>query len=470
MDAESTCRSCGKALAVRAEPGRPGRSARYCSAACRQKAYRARRSGGGEAAGGGARSVPELIADIGRRVERLNPRPPQPFYADVSALSSVVSRLHRLARVARDAEAEAAEATEAAENVTPARVTESVTQSVTEPVTESDEVAFAEAVEPFRRELHVHCYRMSGSYDDAEDLLQETLLRAWRGRTGFRGRAALRTWLYRIATNVCLDFLRRHPRTPRPYGPSPAEPSVPMEQPPSMVAWLQPYPDELLAEIPADDPQGPDAAAVSRETLELVFLAALQHLPPRQRAVLILRDVLGRTAADTAGMLDMGVAAVNSALQRARATLRERMPGRRMDWSRPEQTSAGERAVLDRYMDAAQRADSAAMLELLAEDVLLTMPPNPLWFAGRTALSGFVGPALDPASPSFAGRWHHRHIRANGMPATAGWLQRPGTTVYRAQVIDVFRIRDGRIAEITSFEPHLFPAFGLPLTMSGAHR
>ncbi|WP_165988420.1 RNA polymerase subunit sigma-70 [Streptomyces sp. YIM 98790] len=447
MAEEKNCRACGRALPARAPAGRAGRPARHCSAACRQRSYRDRRAG---ADGGGPESVPELIADIGPRVERLTPRPPEPFYAQVSALASTVNRLRRLARAARDA----AEA-------------ENITQV---PVTESGEPAFAEAVEPYRRELHVHCYRMTGSYDDAEDLLQETLLRAWRSRGTFQGRAALRTWLYRIATHTCLDFLRRHPRTPHHYGPSPVEPSVPVDRPPSMVAWLQPYPDDLLAGIPADQ-QGPDTAAVSRETLELVFLAALQHLPPRQRAALILRDVLGRSAADTASLLGLSVAAANSAVQRARATLRARLPGRRLDWSRPAaDTPEVERAVLDRYMDAAQRADTAAMLEVLSEDVLLTMPPNPLWFAGREALLTFLRPHLDPASPAFAGRWRHRPVRANGTQAVAGWLQRPGTTVYRAQVIDVLRIEGGRIAEITTFEPHLFPAFGLPLTLSAADR
>jgi RNA polymerase sigma-70 factor (ECF subfamily) len=301
---------------------------------------------------------------------------------------------------------------------------------------------------------------MTGSYDDAEDLVQETFLRAWRARDGFEGRAGARTWLYRIATNACLDFQRRTARRPQRYEPVPGM-NHGTGEPPARITWLQPYPDD---ELPSAEEQ-PEAAALSRETLELVFLAALQHLPPRQRAVLILRDVLGLTAAETAEALGLTVASANSALQRARPTLRDRLPRHRADWTTTEPTRA-QRAVLQRYMTAAERLDFGAMTELLSEDVTLTMPPNPFWFTGRDALVDFLRPTLDPASPAFFGHWRHLPARANGQLAAGGYVRRPGTNVYRAQVLDVLRFdADDRIVEVTSFEPHLFPAFGLPLRL-----
>ncbi|MFD8420257.1 sigma-70 family RNA polymerase sigma factor [Streptomyces sp. NPDC059668] len=317
---------------------------------------------------------------------------------------------------------------------------------------------FAALVEPYRRELRVHCYRMAGSYDDAEDLVQETFLRAWRARDGFAGRASVRTWLYRIATNTCLDFQRRTARRPQRYEPLPGM-NHGSADPPARITWLQPYPDE---DLPSADDQ-PDALAVSRETMELVFLAAIQHLPPRQRAVLVLRDVLGLSAAETGQALEMTVASVNSALQRARPTLRDRLPRRRTEWTAG--ADAREREVLGRYMAAAERLDLAAFTDLLSEDIRLTMPPNPYWFVGRAAITEFLGISLDPGSPLFLGHWRHLPARANGQPAAGGYVRRPGTTVYRAQVLDVLRVEGDRIVEITSFEPHLFPAFGLPLRL-----
>jgi RNA polymerase sigma-70 factor (ECF subfamily) len=395
----------------------------YCSAACRQKAYRQRQAP--DAAG-----VPELIADLGRRVQSLRPHPPAPFYDEVSELAAGVGRLRRIAKVAL----------EAAEIVTPAPVTESAAPA--------DESEFAAAVEPHRRELQVHCYRMVGSYDDAEDLVQETLLRAWRARDDFAGRSTLRAWLYRIATNVSLDFLRRNARRPLRYEPVLGLDSGERE-PPNSYPWLQPFPDE------------PGAAAESRETLELVFLTALQHLPPQQRAVLMYRDVLDFSAAATAEQLDLTVAAVNSALQRARPALREHLPDRRADWRAPS-VSRHERDLLDRYVHIAATGDVDAMGDLLAADAVLTMPPNPFWFVGRDAIIRFVRPTFDPSSPTYFGEWRHVPTRANGQPAAGGYVRRPGTTVFRPQNLDVLRVVDGRIAEITTFEPHLFPVFGLP--------
>ncbi|MFD4560680.1 sigma-70 family RNA polymerase sigma factor [Streptomyces sp. NPDC058469] len=436
--AEESCPSCGKPLTARA--GRTGRRSVYCSAACRQKAYRERQGSVGIGVDG-------LIKEIGRQVEELVPQPPSVFYSGVTELSSSVARLRRIARTARETAQEQA--------------SESVTQ---EPVTElrfpADEGDFAALVESHRREIQVHCYRMTGSYDDAEDLVQETFLRAWRARDTFEGRAGARTWLYRIATNACLDFQRRTARRPKRYEPLPGM-NHGGGEPPARITWLQPYPDD---ELPSAEEQ-PEAAAVSRETLELVFLAAVQHLPPRQRAVLVLRDVLGLTAVETGEALDMTVASVNSALQRARPTLRDRLPGRRADWTTDGPTEH-QRTLVKRYMAAAERLDLSEVAALLSEDVTLTMPPNPFWFTGRDALLEFLSVSLDANSPMFLGHWRHLPARANGQLAAGGYVRRPGTTVYRAQVLDVLRFdADDRIVEITSFEPHLFPAFGLPLRL-----
>lgn len=450
---EGRCQVCGGPLPDR--PATRGRVAVYCSAACRQKAYRSRQeSPDGE-------SVDELIADIGQRVQNLSPRVPSAFYTDVTDLSSSVTRLRRVARLALDAAGEpvAKNVTEAVtQNVTPAAVT---TVDASERVRLSDEWTFAGLVEPFRNELRVHCYRMAGSYDDSEDLLQETLLRAWRGRDGFAGQSSLRTWLYAIATNVCLEFLRRHAREPQRYAPVPGIDSG-SDDPPTMVSWLQPYPTAA----PTDPAANPEAAAMSRETMELVFITAIQHLPPRQRATLVLRDVLGLPAADVASQLGVSVASANSALQRARETMRRHLPRDRADWSTPADVTAAEREVLERYMATVERADFDAMAELLSPDVVLTMPPNPYWFVGRDAMLTFIAKSLDPAAPAFLGHWRDLPTVANGQPAAAGYINRPGTRIFRAQVLDVLRIVDGRIVQITAFEPHLFPAFGLPLTLS----
>ncbi|MFJ4786382.1 sigma-70 family RNA polymerase sigma factor [Streptomyces sp. NPDC088794] len=446
------CAVCAKPLPAR--NGRTGRSSVYCSAACRQKAYRERQGDAGV-------SVHGLIKEIGRQVEELVPQPPSVFYSGVTELSSSVARLRRVARTARDT---------ARESVTPGSVTEvPVTEApatkTSAPHTPAPQLAltetdFAALTETHRREIQVHCYRMSGSYDDAEDLVQETFLRAWRARDAFEGRASARTWLYRIATNACLDFQRRTARRPQRYEPIPGMNHGTGEAP-ARLTWLQPYPDD---ELPSAEEQ-PEAAAVGKETLELVFLAAIQHLPPRQRAVLILRDVLGLTAAETAEALDLTVASANSALQRARPTLRDHLPDRRGDWTAAAPTDA-QRAVLQGYMAAVERLDFAAMTDLLSKDVTLTMPPNPFWFTGRDALVEFLRPSLDPASPMFFGHWRALPARANGQLASGGYVRRPGTNVYRAQVLDVLRFdADDRIVEVMSFEPHLFPAFGLPLKL-----
>jgi RNA polymerase sigma-70 factor (ECF subfamily) len=315
------------------------------------------------------------------------------------------------------------------------------------------EAAFAARFERHRGELQAHCYRMLGSLEDSEDLVQETFLRAWRGREGFGadGRGAFRAWLYRIATNACLDVLRRRPRRVLPHEVAP--PSDPREPipPPADLPWLQPYPDSLVDHV------------VARETIELAFIAAIQHLPPRQRAMLILRDVVGWSAKEAASQLDLSVAAANSALQRARETLRARLGPRRADWTRPAEPSEAELALLRRYVEAHERADMAGLLALLREDARLLMPPHTTWFEGRDAIMTAMEPAF---SPGF-GAMRTVMTGANGQPAVAHYLRAPGDDTYRPLALDVLTVRDGLVAEITSFVlPEILPAFGLPTELT----
>jgi RNA polymerase sigma-70 factor, ECF subfamily len=301
---------------------------------------------------------------------------------------------------------------------------------------------------------------MLGSFEDSEDLVQETFLRAWRGRTSFSPREAssFRAWLYRIATNACLDVLRKRPRRILPPQVAPAgDPAAP-PPPPADLPWLQPYPDRLLEPIaPAGDEPG--AVVVARETIELAFLAAIQHLPPRQRAVLILRDVLGWSAKETALLLEASVGSVNSALQRARATLRDRLPERRAEWAPSSGPSEEERELLRRYVEAHERADADALAELLREDARLAMPPHPTWYAGREAIMTAMRQGFDPDF----GRLRTLVAAANMQPAAAHYLRAPGESAYRPLALDVLRLEGGRVAAIDSFVfPDLFPAFGLP--------
>ena len=307
------------------------------------------------------------------------------------------------------------------------------------------ETAFAALTERYRRELHVHCYRMLASFDEAEDAVQETFLRAWRARETFDGGSHVRAWLYRIATNVCLDVLRRTTRRLTAFH-SFAE-----------VPWLTPYPDRLLDEIAPPDDQ-PDAVVVERETIELAFLAALQVLPPRQRATLIARDVLGWPASETASALDTSVPAVNSALQRARATMGAHLGPRRAEWSAGEPTPE-ERALLDKFIDAHERGDAALAVSIAAEDLRITMPPAPMLFEGLATIAPLLQNALRE------GDWRLLATTANRMPTAASYLRAPGDTIYRAFKFDVLRVVEGKIAEITTFGPALFPHFGLPATL-----
>ncbi|MDX3073375.1 RNA polymerase subunit sigma-70 [Streptomyces sp. MI02-7b] len=312
----------------------------------------------------------------------------------------------------------------------------------------TDEGAFAALSERHRRELHVHCYRMLGSFDEAEDAVQETYLRAWRGREGFGGDLLFRAWLYRIATNVCLDTLRRGARRS----------AAAQAQSFADVPWLQPYPDGLLDELAAGGADDPDAVVVDRETIELAFLAALQVLPPRQRAAFLARDVLALPAEETAALLGTTVAAANSALQRARATMRQHLPARRTDWSAGD-PGAEEKALLERFIDAHERCDAAAAVSISAQDLRITMPPMPMVFEGLDAVAPLLERAL---GENRDGDWRLLPTSANRMPTAASYLRRPGDTRFRAFKFDVLRVEDGLIAEITTFGPSLFPAFGLP--------
>lgn len=312
-----------------------------------------------------------------------------------------------------------------------------------------DESTFEQLAQRHRRELHVHCYRMLASFDEAEDAVQETLLRAWRAREGFERGALARAWLYRIATNVCLNVIRSRTRR------------VVQLNSFAEVPWLQPYPDELLDEIAPSDQQ-PDALAVARETIELAFLAALQVLPPRQRAALLARDVLAMTAAETAELLDTSVPATNSALQRARATMQKHLPSHRLDWLAVE-PSADERALLEKFIDAHERCDTAAAVAIAATDLRVTMPPQPMCFDGLDAVRGLLERAFGPERD---GDWRLVPTTANRMPTAASYLRRPGDTEFRAFKFDVLRIEDGVIAEITTFGPSRFAVFGLPATLA----
>jgi RNA polymerase sigma-70 factor (ECF subfamily) len=318
-----------------------------------------------------------------------------------------------------------------------------MTTSAPGPHPAADEAAFTEQLQRHRRELHVHCYRMLGSFDESEDLVQETFLRAWRSRATYAGRSSLRAWLYRIATNACLDALDKRPRVATT----------------GEVAWLQPYPDALLDEL-ADADAGPDAAVVEKETIELAFLAAIQHLAPLPRAVLIFRDVLDCSARETADLLETTVASVNSALQRARAGMREHLPSQRTEWSPGTDATAAERELVEQYVAFGERADVHGLASLMHQDLRFSMPPEPGVFEGRDRVvevwveGGF-------GSESF-GAMRCVVTRANRQPAVACYVQAPGDAAARPLAIDVLRFADDAIAEIVVFGQERFPAFGLP--------
>jgi RNA polymerase sigma-70 factor (ECF subfamily) len=325
-------------------------------------------------------------------------------------------------------------------------------------VRSGDEAAFAALTEPHRRQLHLHCYRMLGSFDEAEDLVQETLLRAWKGRAAFEGRSTVRTWLYRIATNACLDLIESKSRRLESVESPQATDSY-------KVDWIQPYPDRLLDQIASSD-SGPDAVVIARETIELAYLVAIQYLPPKQRAILILRDALGWSAKEAAVLLEESVASVNSALHRARSSLRKRVPEPRLEWSTAATPTIAERKLLERYMDATERADGAALTALLREEARLTMPPYPTWFQGRQDIATAFEFATDPKSPSYLGELRTVATAANRQPAVAAYVRRTGDSEYRALGVDVLRLEGDLVVEITRFiRADIFAAFGLPPTL-----
>jgi RNA polymerase sigma-70 factor, ECF subfamily len=325
---------------------------------------------------------------------------------------------------------------------------------------------FDDLVRRYRRELHVHCYRMLGSFDEAEDHVQEVLLRAWRSRERFEGRSSPRTWLYRLATNACLDTLRRDARraVPAPSVGAPAGTALASTGPSvAVMPWIQPYPDVLLDQLAADQP-GPEAAAVSRETISLAFLAAIQLLPPRQRAVLILRDVVSWPAAEVAKLLDTSVPAVNSALQRARATLRDQWPDGRLDWAPAADPDPGQRRLLQQFIAAHEQADPEALIAMLRRDVRLAISPQVGEWNGEQE----VGDALRDGMNAL-GQWRALPIMANRQPGAAGYLRRPGQTAFFPFVLSVLRFEHGRLTDMAAFEqPSMFAAFGLPASLGPA--
>jgi RNA polymerase sigma-70 factor (ECF subfamily) len=318
-----------------------------------------------------------------------------------------------------------------------------------------DDAAFRELTEPHRRELQVHCYRMLGSFQDAEDALQETLLAAWRGLAGFDGRASLRTWLYRIATNQCLNARRAAGRRP------PKEWDVPNVEPPEPsrlgeVVWLEPFPDVLLHGA-VDPPLGPEARYEQTESVSLAFVTALQVLPPRQVAVLFLRDVLGFRAAEVAAMLSTTVESVTSALKRARAGLQTRLAEDREP--PPAADSAVENTVVARFVAAYESADLDALLALLTDDVFTSMPPMPFEYEGRAAVARFF------ASIFGSGReFTLIPTRANGQPAFGAYVRAP-SGIRHGSGLFVITLAGDQICALTRFENTVLPSFGLPRSL-----
>jgi RNA polymerase sigma-70 factor (TIGR02960 family) len=321
-----------------------------------------------------------------------------------------------------------------------------------------DGEAFRELTDPYRRELQLHCYRILGSVQDAEDTLQESLLAAWRGLDRFEERASIRTWLYKIATNQCLNALRaagRRPAAMFQWSFPPPEPTRRAEP-----LWLQPYPEALLDDLP-DTAPGPEARYETKETLALAFVAGLQRLPPRQRAVLVLRDVLGYPAARAADMLAVSEVSVNSALRRARATLAAQLPAAGRD-SAPAPRSARERELTSRFADAFEAADTDRLVALLTDDAWLTMPPEPLEYQGHAAIAEFF-----QTMPQWTARVARLvPTRANNQPAFGYYRADPHTPAAHAHSLIVLTLAGDKICAITRFGDNcLFPHFGLPRTL-----
>jgi RNA polymerase sigma-70 factor, ECF subfamily len=323
-----------------------------------------------------------------------------------------------------------------------------------------DEAAFTALTRKYRRELHVHCYRMLGAFEDAEDLVQETLLRAWQKRASFESRGSFRAWLYRIATNCCLDYLAKHKREVVAGASESAGAGL---NPLPEVPWLQPYPDRLLDEAAPRDSE-PDAKIITRETIELAYIVALQLLPPRQRAALILCDVLDWSAQEAASLLDATVPSLNGVLRRARATVRERRHAPDRVAVGQGESAARQRVLLQQFVAATERCDVDALVRLLRDDARFSMPPQPgVWTGNRTVVqawvtSGFGSPPYDDFKCLIT--------QANRMPSIASYAKLPGEPEYTPVSIDVLRIEDGLVAEVTTFGVKgLVDAFALPATL-----
>jgi RNA polymerase sigma-70 factor (TIGR02960 family) len=330
----------------------------------------------------------------------------------------------------------------------------------TNPITRArsgDGEAFRELTEPYRRELQVHCYRMLGSLQDAEDVLQETLLAAWQGLGTFEERASIRTWLYRIATNRCLNALRSAGRRPAKAW------DVPQIEPPEPthlgeVAWLEPYPDALL-EGALGTPPGPEARYAAMEAISLAFVTTVQLLPARQRAVLILRDVLGYQASEVADMLDSTVDSINSALKRARASVRHRLPAIGDREPPPARDSREEHALATAFVRAWESGDLDALVALLTADVGVSMPPIPFEYHGREHVARFCGTILKRRAHDLVS------TRANGQPAFGVYLRASGADIRRGTGLFVLTLSGDRISAMTRFESSVFPWFGLPAAL-----
>jgi RNA polymerase sigma-70 factor (ECF subfamily) len=325
----------------------------------------------------------------------------------------------------------------------------------------ADEQAFGQLVDPYSRELQVHCYRLLGSVSDAEDALQETLLAAWQGLASFEGRSSIRTWLYRVATRRCLNALRSRSRRPQPTSPM-ANFDLPEPSGVGEVVWLEPYPDVLLERV-ADSQGSPEARYETREAISLAFVTALQLLPPRQRAILILRDVLGYHAAEVANMLDATEESVTSALKRARATLHRRQPAPGTYEPAPPPNSAVERELVERLTRAFEAGDVEAIVGLLTDDVRFTMPPSQLEYVGRTAAGRFLAMV---ASKFWLGNTPRViATRANRQPALTiyVWDSRSGS--YAPATLLVLTLAGHRVSAMASFDPSVLPPFGLPETL-----
>lgn len=326
-------------------------------------------------------------------------------------------------------------------------------QALLESAKQGDESAFNGIVEARRAELHAHCYRMLGSTQDAEDALQEALIRAWRSLERFEGRSSLRSWLYRIATNTCLDAISRRPKRVLPMDYAPAgDPHLGPGEPVIESVWVEPFADELIGV--EDGFAGPEARYEQREAVELAFIAALQHLPANQRAVLVLREVLGFSAKETADALETTTASVNSALQRARATIDDKLPDQTQQATLRGLGDEKISAIVDRYLEAWENDDVDTVLEIFAEDATFTMPPLASWFQGTESLRIFL-----TGSP-MSGDWDWKAIRvqANGQPALAFYAWNDEEQAYRRFALNVLSFSGERISDVTAFIARTPPA------------